>query len=180
MPSAEKCIWEWKRGIFATNNSGLEEQFSELSLPSAQRRIQQRLDRQGHYPVAGSLEEYSYYIQACYPISSDRRAYFREKVRAARPHVGYRLLCHLAQADHFRSVWTTNFDGLAAKASADFHLTPLEVGIDSQHRLRHSPSKGEILCVSLHGDYRYDPLKNAPAELQTQEDEIRKALVTMC
>ena len=177
VPSAEKCVWEWKRSIFATNNPGLDDQLFELSLPSVQARIQRWLDQQGHYPEAGSAEEYGFYIQHCYPISSDRRSYFQEKVRTAKPHVGYRLLCHLAQADLLRSVWTTNFDGLAAKAATDFQLTPLEVGIDSQHRLPRSPSKGEILCVSLHGDYRYDPLKNAAGELQSQERDMRNALI---
>jgi hypothetical protein len=32
VPSAQMCIWEWKRQIFLTNNPGLEEQFAELSL----------------------------------------------------------------------------------------------------------------------------------------------------
>jgi hypothetical protein len=40
IPSAALCIWEWKRDIFLTNNPGLEEQFSELSLPSVKNRIQ--------------------------------------------------------------------------------------------------------------------------------------------
>ncbi len=177
VPSAEKCIWEWKRSIFATNNPGLEDQFSELSLTSVQRRIQKWLDRQGNYPAAGSAEEYGFYIQCCYPISADRKAYFQGKVRAAKPHVGYRILCHLASAGIFRSIWSTNFDGFVARASANFQLTPIEVGMDSQNRLSRSLNKGEILCVSLHGDYRYDPLKNTPMELQNQEKELQKALI---
>ena len=32
VPSAQACIWEWKRDIFLTNNPGLESQFGELSL----------------------------------------------------------------------------------------------------------------------------------------------------
>jgi hypothetical protein len=177
LPSAQKCIWEWKRSIFLTNNPGLEDQFCELSLPSVQRRIQLWLDQQGSFPAAGSAEEYGFYCHYCFPISSDRRAYFQDKVRVAKPHVGYRLLCHLAQGDLFRSIWTTNFDGLAARAAANFQLTPIEVGIDSRNRLPRAPSKGELLCVSLHGDYRYDALKNTPQELQTQDGELRKALI---
>src|SRR5258708_1467503 len=50
LPSAQTCIWEWKRQIFLTNNPGLEEQFAELSLDGVRRRIQQWLDRQGIYP----------------------------------------------------------------------------------------------------------------------------------
>lgn len=81
IPSAQSCIWEWKRDLFLTNNPGLEEQFTELSLPSVQRRIQQWLDAQGTYPREGADDEYGFYIRACFPIADDRRAFFQEKVR---------------------------------------------------------------------------------------------------
>src|SRR6266498_3130992 len=58
VPSAERCVWEWKRSIFVTNNPGLEDQFFELSLPSVQQRIQTWFDRQRRYPTAGSPDEY--------------------------------------------------------------------------------------------------------------------------
>ena len=177
IPSAQACIWEWKRHLFLTNNPGLEDQFAELSLLSVQRRIQQWLDRQGTYPAEDSPEEYGHYISECFPIADDRRAYFQEKVRNARPHIGYRLLCHLAQMDVVRSVWSTNFDGLAARAAASFNLSPLEVGIDTQNRLDRQTQRGELLCISLHGDYRYDKLMNTPDELQRQEEALRNALI---
>ena len=162
------CIWEWKRSIFLTNNPGLEDQFSELSLPSIRRKIQDWLDGQGRFPPDEAPDEYGFYIQTCFPIPEDRRAYFQDKIRSSRPHVGYQLLCHLAETDLIRSVWSTNFDGLAARAAAaPFSLTPLEIGIDSQHRLARAPAQGELQCISLHGDYRYDALKNTAAELQT-------------
>jgi len=177
IPSAQACIWEWKRHIFLTNNPGLEGQFTELSLLSVRRRIQQWLNQQGTYPVEDSAEEYGHYISECFPIADDRRAYFQEKVRNARPHIGYRLLCHLAQTDVVRSIWSTNFDGLAARAAANFDLTPLEVGIDTQNRLDRQTQRGELLCVSLHGDYRYDKLMNTQDELQRQEELLHNALV---
>jgi hypothetical protein len=79
MPSAQMCIWEWKRDIFLTNNIGLKTQFSELSLASVRQRIQRWLDRQGIYPVEGAPEEYSVHIESCYPIPESRRAYFSGK-----------------------------------------------------------------------------------------------------
>lgn len=177
VPSAESCVWEWKRNLFLTNNPGLEDQFAELSLPSVRYRIQQWLDKQGTYPQRGAGGEYGFYIRECFPIADDRRAYFHEKVRGAQPHIGYRLLCHLAQADLVRSVWSTNFDGLPARTAANFSITPFEVGIDTQGRLARPASAGELLCVSLHGDYRYDELKNTPDELQRQEKALRDALI---
>lgn len=177
IPSAQSCILEWKRNLFLTNNPGLENQFSELSLVSVQRRIQQWLDAQNIYPPDGDSDEYGFYIQACFPISEDRRAFFIEKARNAHPHYGYRLLCHLAQANVIRSVWTTNFDGLVARAASCFNLTPIEIGIDTQERVFRPINDSELLCVSLHGDYRYDKLKNTSDELQQQEGALRRALI---
>lgn len=177
IPSAEMCIWEWKRSIFLTNNPGIEDQFTQLSLPAVRHRIQKWLDVQGGFPPGGTPHEYTFYIQQCFPIPDDRHAYFKSKIRDARPHVGYQLLCHLAQAQLISSVWSTNFDGLVARAAAPFSLTPIEVGLDSQQRLSRSRTPGELLCVSLHGDYRYDELKNTAEELQAQEATLRKALI---
>ncbi len=180
VPSAEKCVWEWKRSIFVTNNPDLEEQFTELSLPSVRNRIQEWLDQRGTFPPTDSAEEYGFYIEQCYPIADNRRAYFQDRIRTATPHVGYRLLSHLAQNDLVRSVWTTNFDGFTARASAGFNLTTFEIGIDCQDRLNQNlmrPSRGELVCVSLHGDYRYDVLKNTSDEIQAQETQLRTAMV---
>ena len=54
MPSAQRCIWEWKRDIFVTQNPLLRESVGELSLPGTRQRIQRWLDQRGSYPAAGS------------------------------------------------------------------------------------------------------------------------------
>src|ERR1700731_4106677 len=51
IPSAEMCIWEWKRQIFLTNNPGLDHQFAELSLDGVRRRIQRCVGKQGADPA---------------------------------------------------------------------------------------------------------------------------------
>lgn len=177
MPSAQMCIWEWKREIFLTNNLGLQAQFSELSLASVRQRIQRWLDRQGIYPAEGAPEEYGVYIEACYPIPESRRAYFQEKVRNAKPHTGYQLLASLVSHRLIKSVWTTNFDQLASRSLASSNITPIEVGLDSTHRIVRGTKAGELLTVSLHGDYRYDHLKNTNQEIQAQEKSLEAALV---
>ena len=63
IPSAQMCIWEWKRQIFLTNNPGLEERFVELSLDGVRRRIQRWLDHQGCYPQEDAPEEYGFYVK---------------------------------------------------------------------------------------------------------------------
>jgi hypothetical protein len=55
-----------------------------------------------------------------------------------------------------KAVWTTNFDALATRAANNVRLTPIEVGTDTQHRIIRPAREGELLCVSMHGDYRYE------------------------
>ncbi len=177
MPSAERCIWDWKQDIFATNNPALRESVGEISLAGTRRRIQDWLDRRGGYPPNFDPSEYSVYAQACFPTSTDRRSYFQNYVRASVPFIGYRLLPLLARAGLIRSLWTTNFDGLPARACAAGGVSCFEIGIDSQHRIALVPATGDLRVVSLHGDYRYDQLKNTTTELQSQEAELLKELV---
>ena len=176
VPSAGRCIDEWKRDIFVTNNATLKELVSEVTLPSTLRRIDNWLQQNGYWPP-DDKDEYSHFIEKCLPISEDRRKFFEPWIRDARPHVGYQLLCLLAQAQVIRSVWTTNFDCLVARACAATSVTPIEIGIDCQRRLFRQPSNTELVCVSLHGDYRYDPLSNTETELQEQEEQLKASLI---
>ena len=177
--SAESCIWEWKRQIFITKNVSLEPQFRDTSLPPVRERIQQWLDKEGPYPAAGSAEEYGFYVEQCYPIPDDRRAYFARLRTGVEPFVGYRGLALLAKHDVLKEVWTTNFDSLGAQAATAAGVAVVEAGLDSTHRIRR-PSAGELLHVALHGDYRYDALKNTDEETRKQDEILRAALVEHC
>lgn len=174
MPSAQRCIWEWKRDIFVTKNPMLRDSVEELSLPGTRRIVQKWLDQNGEYPFDGSPDEYSFYAQQCYPTSADRRAFFHQFVAQAKPHVGYQLMALLAGTGSIRTVWTTNFDSLVSRACAASGVVCVEVGMDSMQRASRPQADGEIRLVSMHGDFRYDDLKNTSQELRRQEDVIRQ------
>lgn len=176
VPSASTCIWLWKRSIFLSRNPGLEKQFSDISLQSVRNRIQAWLDSEGGFPALGSSEEYGFYAEKCYPIAQNRAQFFHNLIRAAKPHVGYELLTLLAESELIRSVWTTNFDGLPAKAASAGNVTPIEIGLDSNQRITRPPRRGELWCVALHGDYRYDPLKNTASEIRDSDKELHSHL----
>jgi NAD-dependent SIR2 family protein deacetylase len=176
IPSASRCIWNWKRDIFVTNNPGMEEQFRELSLRSVQERIQRWLDQQQQFPKEDAADEYAFYANRCYPIADDRRQFFENLASGKKPHIGYQLLPLLAEAGLLRSIWTTNFDGLPAKAAATSNVVAVEIGLSSTERVFRQPRDGEMICVSLHGDYRYDALKNTTEELRSQDATLLRAL----
>jgi hypothetical protein len=177
VPSAARCVWQWKRSIFLSNHPGLESSFEELSLGTVQARIQTWLDQQPGFPTADAPEEYGFYIGRCYPVLDDRRSFFQRQVQAARPSAGYRLAARLAEAGLIRSAWTTNFDGLLPRALAETSVTPVEVGLDTAARVLRPDRAGELSCVALHGDYRYDALRNTDAETQRLDEALRQTLV---
>lgn len=173
MPSAERCIWEWKREIFITKNPHLREIVGELSLQGTKDRIQKWMDQRGEYPPLNSPEEYSFYAEACYITEQDRRSFFQQYVEMAKPHIGYRLIPLLAQTKIIKTVWTTNFDGLVARACHSNDVVCIEVGLDNTQRITRQHSEGELRVVSLHGDYRYDELKNTDEQLRQQEENLK-------
>lgn len=176
MPSAERCIWDWKKDIFVSNNPTLREAVGELTLAGTRRRIQDWIDQQGHYPQAGHPSEYSYFSEACYPSLGDRKSFFYGYVRDALPHTGYKLIPLLVRDNLLRTIWTTNFDGLAGRACAAANVVCVEVGMDSVERVLRPPTVGELRVISMHGDYRYDSLKNTNRELQEQEQLFKREL----
>lgn len=176
--SAYDCIWEWKRQIFVSSNPGLEKLFLDSSSPAARTRIQSWLDSQGKYPIIDALDEYTFYADEAYPIPSTRKSFFQSMSKDAIPSAGYHILCLLAKERVIQKIWTTNFDHLVAKAAASYNLTPVEIGLDSTHRTERISVDGELLIYALHGDYRYDNLKNTEEELQSQDAILRQSFVT--
>ncbi len=174
--SAYTCLWEWKREIVRTEEPQLARQLEELSLPSVRRRIQHWLDTQGVYPEEDAPDEYGFYAEECYPLGEARRQYFQNLVEGARPAPGYHLLGLLAADDVVASVWTPNFDRLTVRAAGD-DLTVVEVGLDAPERVLRPRRRGELVHVALHGDFRYDALKNTAQEVRDQDATLRRALI---
>lgn len=92
IPSAEDCIWEWKRDIYKTNNSSSFGWIDNYKNPKTQEIIQNWLNNQGIYPERGCKEEYSFYAYKCYPIDEHRRQYFQKICSCKKPSIGYKLI----------------------------------------------------------------------------------------
>ena len=175
--SANDCIWEWKKEIFISQNPGMVGTYDNPKQDNVRRIIQSWLDSQNSYPVENSSEEYSFYAEKAFPISEDRRKYFQNLSAGCNPSLGYHLISMLAQRNIIKSVWTTNFDGLMVKCAHQYTpLVPIEITTETSDRIYRGDVDGELLCVALHGDYKYGDLKNTEKELDSQNDELIKAL----
>ena len=69
-----------------------------------------------------------------------------------------------------KAVWTTNFDGLTVRSAHQNKLTPIEITLDNAERIYRNQSNLELLSISLHGDYKFDTLKNTDKELDSQNE----------
>ncbi len=174
--SAEDCIWEWKKDIFVSKNPTLSQQYKEYKAEAVRTSIQKWLNSEGCYPLRNDPEEYSKYAQLAYPIESNRKKYFENICRDKEPFIGYKLLCLFAQMGMVKSVFSTNFDGLTVRAAHQMSITPIEITLDSADRMCRASSNTELLCIAIHGDFKYGELKNTAQELDSQHDTFADAL----
>lgn len=173
---AEDCIWEWKKDIFVSKNPNLAHQYKEYKTEAVRASIQKWLDNEGCYPPFRDPDEYSKYAMIAYPIDEVRKKYFENICRDKVPYIGYKLLCLLAQCGTVHSVFTTNFDGLMVRAAYQMGITPIEITLDTSDRIHRPANRNELLCVSLHGDFKYGPLKNTNTELDAQNETFVDAM----
>jgi len=170
--SAANCIWEWKKDIFISKNPNLSYQYREYKSETIQKSIQKWIDNEGSYLPLNHPNEYSTYAELAYPINEVRKKYFENICKGKEPYVGYKILCLLAQKGMIRSVFTTNFDGLLVKAAHQTGITPIDITLDTAERIYRTSSRNELLCVAIHGDFKYGPLKNTSRELDNQHENF--------
>ena len=173
--SAEDCIWDWKKLIYVTNNPACTS-FLDIHTDCCRKRIQTWIDEQGGFPKEKSDREYVFYAEKAFPLSGDRTRYFENLCFDKNPNIGYKLLCLLHKYGALKSVWTTNFDGLVVRAAHKANITPINVTLDNPDDIYRQENTHELLCIALHGDYKYSTLKNTATELDSQQDTFKNRL----
>lgn len=175
LPSAQQCIWDWKKEIFRTNNK-INAPIFDVRQESVQKIIQNWLDNTGQFPSLNSDNEYEYYIERTFPIEADRKEYFAQLSRKAKPAIGYKLLIELFKYGKIASIWSTNFDGLVEKAAIKGDVSCVNVNINTADLIYSQPYSEDLLYVVLHGDYKYTKLKNTTTELDAQDTIFEQSL----
>lgn len=179
LPSGGQIVWALKRKIYCVENQISESAFSDLSAKTHQEVIQRYFDDKGDCPAKHSPEEYSFYFEKCFPSSTDRELFLKEKVRDANPSIGYLSLAALILSKRVNTIVTTNFDNLVEAGTQK--LQPgVSVQILSSTLRSNSPDPTDEIfpvVIKLHGDFRYDRLKNTPKELRVLEEEIQSTFV---
>jgi hypothetical protein len=62
------------------------------------------------------------------------------------------------------------------KCAHTYDLSPIDITVDTADRIYRGDAAHELLCVALHGDYKYGYLRNTVTELDSQNDTFVGAL----
>lgn len=181
LPTATDIIWDLKRRYYCREeNQDVSRQ--DMQLPAVTARIQAFMDSRG-FPPMWADDEYTTYFEKIFGTDRERqRGYLRgilaeDKVRLT---AGNRVMGALLASGLTRMVFTTNFDSVVERAVAEvsgrsisaFHL---EGSMAANQALANE--EWPIYC-KLHGDFRYDSVKNLSADLAQQDAVLAECMLT--
>jgi hypothetical protein len=175
LPTATDIIWDLKRRFYAREeNQEITRQ--DMQNEAVQARIQAFMDSRG-FPELWADDEYTTYFEKIFGTDKERqRAYLRGILAEDRVNltVGNRVLSALLGAGLSRAVFTTNFDSVVERAYADvsgrslaaYHLEGSVAALQALNNEEYP------LYCKLHGDFRYDSVKNLSADLAQQDRQL--------
>ena len=180
LPTATDIIWDLKRRYYCREeNQEIERQ--DIQNEVVQARIQSFMDARG-FPAQWAEDEYATYFEKIFGADKERqRRYLKGILSEERVSlsVGNRVLGALMSSGLTRAVFTTNFDSVVEKSVAEVAGTSL-----SAFHLEGSCAANQALnneefpvYCKLHGDFRYDSIKNLPVDLAQQSTELAACMV---
>lgn len=174
IPTGGSMVWEFKRELYCTQTETSKERFKDLQANISRQTLQSYFDDQGDHPALQSADEYAHYFELCYPTAIARERYIQNKVRDIAPSLGHLCLADLFINKKISNVWTSNFDELieaGIKTLSPHH----SFNVYSSVNKTAAPANALSSILKLHGDYRYDRIKNIPEELQSLETSMQNS-----
>lgn len=180
LPTATDLLWDMKRRFYCREeNQEISQQ--DIQLEPIQDKIQSFLEAKG-FPALWDDNEYSVCFEKIFGEDRERqRKYMKAKLSEDNVSlsVGHRVLGAMLSSGLMRAVFTTNFDSVIEKAVAEVGSKSLSAyHLEGAHSSVAALDNEEypIYC-KLHGDFRYDSLKNLADDLVSQNEELSRCLV---
>jgi hypothetical protein len=183
LPTAWDIIWDLKRREYnRAENQKIPA--TDVQNQAVRDKIQSYLLSRG-FPETGDASEYTRFFELIFGDNHERqRRYIRamlseDKIALA---LGQRVIGAMICAGLNKVVFTTNFDAVIETAVAQmggmalspFHLEG-SYAVDAAVNAEEYP----IYC-KLHGDFRYQSIKNLDTDLRTQNVDLGKGLINAC
>jgi hypothetical protein len=180
LPTAWDIIWDLKRRYYCSEENQ-SVRAHDMQNPAVKEKIQSFMQSRG-FPEEGDPSEYTTYFELIFGTDMDRQQkYIRAMLSPANEalSIGHRALGAMLCSGAARAIFTTNFDTVIERAVAevgnrDLSAFHLEGSYAANAAL--NSEKYPIYC-KLHGDFRYQSLKNLEADLQSQNAELASCFV---
>lgn len=180
LPTAWDIIWDLKRRQYCREeNQEISRQ--DVQIGAIRARIQNYMESKG-YPPEGDSTEYTRYFENIFGEDKERQRQYltgilsEDKVTLS---VGNRVLGALMATGRTRAVFTTNFDSVVERAVAEVSGKSLSAyHLEGAASANSAVSNEEFpFYCKLHGDFRYDSIKNLRSDLASQNEDLSKALL---
>jgi hypothetical protein len=180
LPTATDVLWDMKRRYYRREENQ-EITHQDLQSEPVRAKIQAYMESKG-FPALWADDEYTAYFEKVFGDDRERqRAYMKGVLAEERATLsaGNRVLGALMAAHLCRAVFTTNFDSIVEKAVAEVSGKSLAAfHLEGSHAANAALNNEDYpLYCKLHGDFRYDSIKNLSADLAAQNAELSKCLV---
>jgi len=179
LPTATDLLWDMKRRYYCREENQ-EISHQDMQLGPVQEKIQSFLLTRG-FPPLWDDEEYSLCFEKIFGEDRElQRRYLKAKLTEDNVSltVGHRVFGAMLSSGMTRAVFTTNFDSVIEKAVAEVGAKPLSAyHLEGSHSANDALNNEEypIYC-KLHGDFRYNSLKNLSADLASQNEHLSRCL----
>ncbi len=180
LPTATDIIWDLKRRHYCREeNQDISRQ--DIQSDAVKERIQTYFDAHG-FPALWDDQEYTTYFEKIFGDDKERQRQYMSAMLAEDKvalSVGNRVLGALLASGMCRAIFTTNFDSVVEKSVAEVGGRSLTAfHIEGSHAANNALNNEEFpLYCKLHGDFRYDSIKNLSADLEKQNQELSTCLV---
>jgi hypothetical protein len=175
LPTATNVLWDMKRRYYCQQeNQDISRE--DLQSESVRSKIQSFMESKG-FPELWADDEYTVCFEKIFGEDKERQRRYLHGILAedkATLSVGNRVLGALMAAGYARMTFTTNFDPVVEKAFAEVSGKSLAAFHLEGSRAANQALNNEefpIYC-KLHGDFRYDSLKNLADDLAAQNREL--------
>ncbi|MGZ5025543.1 MAG: SIR2 family NAD-dependent protein deacylase [Methylobacter sp.] len=180
LPTAADIIWDLKHRYYCLHeNQDIKKH--DINNNAIKQKIQFYMDSKG-FPEIWSPEEYSFYFDLLFSDDYSLQQKYIRKVLSndkVSLNIGHRVLAALLEMHYARIVFTTNFDDVIETAFANvssknlptFHLE------GSYAALAELNAEQFPIYAKIHGDFRYQKIKNLTVDLLNNDQEIQKCFL---
>ncbi|MGJ3258014.1 MAG: SIR2 family protein [Rhodospirillales bacterium] len=180
LPTANDMLWDLKRQYYCREETQ-DISRQDIQNSAVRERIQAFMQSRG-FPAPYEDDEYPAYFEKIFGDDKEKqRRYIKAKLSEENLSlaIGHRVLGALLASKDSRIVFTTNFDSVVEKAIAEVSGQSLSAyHLEGAHNASAALDNEEFpLYCKLHGDFRYDSIKNLRADLSTQNRDLSACLV---